>query len=45
MDAKNRWTVEYNEESNFSSFFRNLNTYEQAVVRAAIEQVLETLGP
>lgn len=45
MDAKNRWTVEYGEGSKFAAFFRNLNTYEQAVVRAAVEQVLESLGP
>lgn len=40
-----QWTTELANDGNFERFFRRLGDYNQAVLAAAIEQVLERLGP
>jgi predicted XRE-type DNA-binding protein len=39
-----KWTAEIADEGNFEKFFRGLNEYHQAVLKAAIETVLERVG-
>lgn len=39
-----QWTAEYDDGGKFDKFFRGLPSYEQAVVSAAIEKVLEVYG-
>ncbi|MCP3426662.1 hypothetical protein NBM05_11780 [Rothia sp. AR01] len=38
------WTVEYDDRGRFERFFRGLGEYEQAVLVAAVQNVLEPLG-
>lgn len=44
MEPESAWTTEYDEGGKFEVFFLKLKPYEQAVVQACIEQVLERLG-
>lgn len=44
MGTEYQWTSEYEGGGKFEKFFLNLQPYEQAVVQACIEQVLERLG-
>lgn len=39
-----RWSIEYDEGGKFERFFSTLGNYEQAVLVAAIENVLEPYG-
>lgn len=38
------WSVDYEDGGKFEAFFNSLEAYEQAVVTAAIENVLERMG-
>lgn len=39
-----RWSIEYDQGGKFERFFSTLGNYEQAVLVAAIENVLEPYG-
>lgn len=38
------WTIELSDDGNFERFFKRLDDVDQAIVRAAIENVLRPLG-
>lgn len=44
MGTEHQWTSEYDDGGKFEKFFLKLQPYQQAVVQACIEQVLERLG-